>query len=303
MSARYELIDAEKATVTTSGVLKYSIVKMCEWLGVSTSGYYEWRDRPTSATAARRDRLKLLIGQAFADSDEHLRLPPGARPAGPLGRARAASELVRGLMRELGLVACQPRPWRHSLTEQTRSAAPIPDLVRRDFTADAPGQKMVGDITYIPTWEGWVYLATVIDCHTKAVVGWAMDDNYKTPLISAAIEMAARNHDLSPGAIFHSDRGSNYTSAEFAAVLTGLDIRQSVGRTGICYDNAMAESFFAALKTERVHRTQYPTREHARRDIARYIEIHYNTKRLHSALGYKTPQEVHDEYLNRQAAA
>jgi transposase InsO family protein len=162
---------------------------------------------------------------------------------------------------------------------------------------------MVGDITYIPTWEGWVYLATVIDCHTKAVVGWAVDDNYRTPLISAAIRMAARNHGLSPGAVFHSDRGSNYTSAEFAAVLTGLDIRQSVGRTGICYDNAMAESFFAALKTERVHRTQYPTREHARRDIARYIEFHYNTKRLHSALAYETPQEVHDEYRDRQVAA
>jgi putative transposase len=96
---------------------------------------------------------------------------------------------------------------------------------------------------------------------------------------------------------------ANYTSAQFAAVLHGLDIRQSVGRTGICYDNAMAESFFAALKTERVHRTQYPTREHARRDITRYIEFHYNTKRLHSALDYKTPQEVHDEYLSRQAAA
>ena len=115
--------------------------------------------------------------------------------------------------------------------------------------------------------------------------------------------MSARNHDLDPGAIFHSDRGSNYTSTEFAGVLTGLGIRQSVGRTGICYDNAMAESFFAALKTERVHRTQYPTREHDRRDIARYIELHYNTRRLHSALGYKTPQEVHDEYRNRQVAA
>jgi putative transposase len=206
-------------------------------------------------------------------------------------------------MRELGLVACQPRPWRHSLTDADDQPAPIPDLVRRDFSAQAPGSKMVGDITYIPTWEGWIYLATVIDCYTKAVIGWAIGDNYKTPLITAAITMAARNHTISPGAIFHSDRGSNYTSAEFAKTLKDLNIRQSVGRTGICYDNAMAESFFAALKTERVHRTQYPTREHARRDIARYIELHYNIKRLHSGLGYKTPQEVHDECLNRQFAA
>jgi putative transposase len=302
VSARYELIDAEKATTTPAGAVKYSIVKMCQWLGVSSSGYYEWQGRAVSATATRRDRLALLIGEVFADSDGtygHRRVHAQLARWGE----RASLELVRALMRELGLVACQPRPWRHSLTEADAAAAPIPDLVRRDFTADAPGRKMVGDITYIPTWEGWVYLATVLDCHTKAVVGWAVDDNYRTPLISAAIRMAARNHDLAPGAIFHSDRGSNYTSTEFAAVLTGLDIRQSVGRTGICYDNAMAESFFAALKTERVHRTQYPTREHARRDIARYIEFHYNTNRLHSALGYKTPQEVHDEYLNRQAAA
>lgn len=302
MSARYELIDAEKATLTAAGAVKYSILKMCEWLEVSSSGYYEWRGRPASVTSARRERLAVLIEKAFTDSDGtyghrriHAQLARWGEHAGP--------ELVRALMRELGLAACQPRPWRHSLTAADAAPAPIPDLVRRDFTAPAPGQKMVGDITYIPTWEGWLYLATVIDCHTKAVIGWATADNYKTPLISAAIRMAARNHDLSPGAVFHSDRGSNYTSAEFAAVLNGLGIRRSVGRTGICYDNAMAESFFAALKTERVHRTQYPTREHARRDIARYIELHYNTRRLHSALGYKTPQEVHDEYRNRQIAA
>ncbi len=115
--------------------------------------------------------------------------------------------------------------------------------------------------------------------------------------------MAARNGRVAPDAVFHSDRGSNYTSAEYAATLKHLNIRQSVGRTGICYDNAMAESFFAVLKAERVHRTQYPTREHACRDIARYIELHYNTKRLHSGLDYRTPKEVHDEYLNRQFAA
>jgi putative transposase len=130
-----------------------------------------------------------------------------------------------------------------------------------------------------------------------------MDDNYKTPLISAAITMAARNYTLRPGAIFHSDRGSNYTSAEFAETLRGLNMRRSVGRTGICYDNAMAESFFAALKTERVHRTVYPTRQHAMKDVARYIELRYNSQRLHSGLGYKTPREVYNEYLNRQLAA
>ena len=159
------------------------------------------------------------------------------------------------------------------------------------------------DITYIPTWEGWLYLATAIDCATRKVIGWAMGDNYKTPLITAAIEMAARNIDLPGDAIFHSDRGSNYTSGEFAAVLERLGIRQSAGRTGICFDNSLAESFNAALKVERVHRTAYPTRKKAREDIARYIELRYNRTRLHSALAYRTPQEALDEYLNRQLAA
>jgi transposase InsO family protein len=214
----------------------------------------------------------------------------------------AGDELVRGLMREMGLVACQPRPWRHSLTIGGQ-VGNICDLLERDFTADVPGAKMVGDITYIDTWEGWLFLATVIDCHTKKVVGYAMDDNYKTPLISAAIERAAANLALPEGAVFHSDRGSNYTSAEFANTLTSFGIEQSVGRTGICYDNAMAESFFAVLKNELVHRTQYPTREHARRDIARYIEFRYNTRRIHSGLGYCTPQEIHNAYIDQQQAA
>jgi len=200
------------------------------------------------------------------------------------------------------VVACQPRPWRPSTTRQGQ-AGPIPDLVNRDFTAEVPGAKMVGDITYIPTWQGWEYLATVIDCATRKVIGWAIGDNYRTPLITKAIKMAARNVDLPAGAIFHSDRGSNYTSAEYAEVLTQLGISQSVGRTGICFDNALAESFNSSLKVERVHRTVYPTRKRARQDIARYIELRYNRTRLHSTLDYRTPQEVYDEYMNRRQAA
>lgn len=302
MSARYEFIDGEKGVTDAKGQKKYAVVKMCEWLEVSCSGYYEWCGRPCSATAQRRERLKLLITKAFTDSDGTYGY---RRIHAQLARwsVHCTPELVRALMRLLGLVACQPRPWRHSLTEAAGQAAQLPDLVQRDFTADVPGTKMVGDITYIPTWEGWLFLATVIDCHTKAVIGWATGDTYKTPLISAAIDMAMRNHDIAPEAIFHSDRGSNYTSAEFAATLAEHNLRQSVGRTGICYDNALAESFFAALKNERVHRTVYPTREHARKDVIRYIELHYNTRRLHSGLDYKTPREVHNEYLRRQSAA
>jgi putative transposase len=297
VSEVYEFIDVEYATCGTAP----AITRMCAWLEVSKSGFYEWLSRPESATAARRAELKLAIGDIFDDSDGTYGY---RRIAAQLARkgVAAGEELVRRLMRDLGLVACQPGPWRPVTTVQGQ-AGPIPDLVNRDFSGAVPGAKMVGDITYIPTWEGWLFLATVIDCATRKVAGWAMDDNYRTPLISSAIEMAARNLGLSPGAVFHSDRGSNYTSAEFAGVLDGLGIRQSVGRTGSCFDNALAESFNAAVKVERVHRTVYPTRKKAKEDIARYIELRYNRARLHSALGYRTPQEVHDEYLNRQLAA
>lgn len=304
MSETFEFIDAEYAHDSTQNIptARPSIAAMCAWLGVSRSGYYEWRDRPESATARRREELKHLIIVSFEESDGtygyrrvHADLAAWGVTCGP--------ELVRSLMREMGLVPCQPRPWRHSLTDNDGQDRRLPDLVGRDFTAEAPGQKMVGDITYIPTWQGWLYLATVIDCHTREIVGWAMDDHYKTTLIESAITMAVRNHPTDDGAIFHSDRGSNYTSGDFAAILKKLRLRQSVGRTGICYDNAMAESFFAALKNERVNRTQYPTREHARRDIARYIELRYNSRRRHSGLGYRTPQQARNEFLNYQLAA
>jgi putative transposase len=293
----YEFIDAEYAARENAP----AVTQMCAWLEVSKSGFYDWKSRPESATAKRQAKLRLLVRRIFDDSDSTYGY---RRIAWQLARQGtvAGPELVRKIMRELGLVACQPRPWRPSTTQQGQ-AGPIPDLVNRDFSAEIPGQKMVGDITYIPTWQGWAFLATVIDCATRKVIGWAVDDNYRTPLITSAIQMAARNVDLPEGAIFHSDRGSNYTSAEFAAVLESLGIRQSVGRTGSCFDNALAESFNAAVKVERVHRTVYPTIRKAREDIARYIELRYNRTRLHSALGYRTPQEVHDEYLNRQRAA
>ena len=302
MSEKYAFIDAEYACVpgAESGDAP-STMQMCEWLGVSKSGYYEWRSRPQSETGKRREILKLKIKALFDANNEeygyrriHAELVRGGE--------QVDDETVRKLMRELELVPCQPRPWRHSLTEQGPSG-PIPDLVNRDFSAERPGEKMVGDITYIPTWEGWVHLALVIDCASRMIIGWAMDDNYKTPLITEAIKMAARNTGLPEGAIFHSDRGGNYTSAEYAGVLEGLNIRQSVGRTGICYDNALSESVNGTVKVELVHRTVYATRRQAVEGIAQWIELRYNRTRLHSALGYRTPREVMNEMLEMQAAA
>jgi len=303
VSEKYEFIDAEYAVYQDFPRGRFpSIVKMCKWLEVSRSGFYEWRSAPESATAKRRAELALIIEKSFRDSNEtygyrrvHADLAARGVPCGP--------ELVRSVMRELGLEPCQPKPWRFSLTEGDGLEHDVPDLVNRDFTAEKPGEKMVGDITYISTWQGWAYLATVTGCCTKEVVGWAIDDHYKTPLIERAIEMAARNHQLAPNAIFHTDRGSNYMSRDFAMTLKRLNIRHSVGRTGVCYDNAMAESFNAALKNELVHRTQYPTRKHAYRAVARYIEFWYNLKRRHSGLQYRSPRQVRDEYLESQLTA
>jgi putative transposase len=303
VTGRFGFIDAEYAAYQESEHERApSIVQMCRWLEVSRSGFCEWRNAPESATARRRGILTLIVKKSFDESDgtygyRRVRADLVARgvPAGP--------ELVRSVMRELGLEPCQPRPWRFSLTEGDGREHDIPGLVKRDFTAGAPGRKMVGGITCIPTWQGWLYLAAVIDCHTKEVIGWATGDNYRTPLIEKAIEMAARSCPLADGAIFHSDRGSNYTSRKLAGALMKLNLRHSVGRTGICYDNVMAESFFAALKNDGVHRAQYPTREHARRDVVRYIEFWYNSKRRHSGLQYRAPRQVHEEYLEWQSAA
>jgi putative transposase len=206
-------------------------------------------------------------------------------------------------MRELGLVACQPRPFR-PVTTIAGDAGTLPDLVCGDFTADRPAVKLVGDITYIRTREGWLYLATVLDCFSKKVVGYAMADHMRAELVVDALRMASTNLEFVPDdTIFHSDRGTQYLSTEFAAAAKQFKARRSVGRTGICYDNAWAESFNGTLKNERVHRTQYPTREHARRDITRYIELRYNQIRLHSAIGYKTPNEVESEWLEHNKAA
>jgi transposase InsO family protein len=147
-------------------------------------------------------------------------------------------------------------------------------------------------------------LATVLDCFSKKVVGYAMADHMRTELVEDALRVASRNIEFVPGeTIFHSDRGSQYLPCDFAATAKELRVRRSVGRTGICYDNAWAESFNGTLKNERVHRTQYPTREHARKDITRYIELRYNQIRLHSAIGYRTPNEVEPEWIEQNRAA
>lgn len=294
MSVKYAFICSEEGN--------YPIVSMCRWAKVSRSGYYSWRGRPGSAREVRRAELAVLVEFSFDESD------------GTYGYRRVHADLVRwgyhvddetvrSIMRELGLTACQPRPWR-PVTTVAGDAAGLPDLIGRDFTATAPGHKLVGDITYIRTWQGFLYLATVLDCFSKKVVGYAMADHMRTSLVTDALAMAARNGHIRPEVtIMHTDRGAQYTSAEYAEFAGRLEIKRSVSRTGNCYDNAWAESFNGTLKNERTHRTEYPTRDAARFDITRYIELRYNTRRLHSALGYQTPNEVEEAYYAANLAA
>lgn len=293
MNAKYAFINSEEGG--------YPIRSMCRWAKVSRSGYYEWRDRDPSATERWRAELGDVIEAIFADSDGtyghrrvHAALLEAGRPCDP--------QTVRTLMRERGLVSCQPRP-RGPRTTVPAATGGLPDLLQRDFTACEPGVKLVGDITYIPTWEGWVYLATVLDCFSKKVVGYALADHMRTELVTDALGMAIRNSSIRPGAVFHSDRGTQYMSGEFAVFCGENGIVRSVGRTGICYDNAWAESFNGTLKVERVNRTVYPTRDHAVQDVARYIELRYNQKRLHSALEYSTPNRVEAAWYEAQQAA
>jgi transposase InsO family protein len=301
VSEKYEFIAAQYPDPTVTAVDAPTIAQMTNWLSVSKSGYYEWRNRPPSPTAERHEELALKVAALFEEFDGaygyrriHAELVRGGEHVG--------DELVRTLMREMNLVAVQPKPYKRT-TIPGDGGHDVPDLVRRDFSAGRPGEKLVGDISYIPTWSGWVFLATVIDCFNKEVIGYAMAEHMRAELVCEALVMAARNHDLQPDCIMHSDRGSQYTSAEYAATLEELGLCQSLGRTGVCWDNALAESFFASLKNERVHHMVYPTRQHAKDDIARYIELFYNRRRLHSALGYRTPHEVRTEYLNSQLAA
>lgn len=275
---------------------------MCKWLTVSTSGFYDWRGRPQSATSSRRETLTKRIQFFFNESHGtygYRRIHADLKAEGTM----CSRELVRQIMRRDGLVACQPRPFRITTTADAEAAATMPDLVKRDFTALQPGMKFVGDITYIHTWEGFIYLATVIDCYSKKVVGWSIADHMRTELVKDALKNAAATTVIQPKAIWHSDRGSVYTSSDYRTLVTTVGMRSSMGKTGVCWDNAMAESFFSSLKNERVYRTVYATKAQARTDIITYIEGFYNNRRRHSAIGYQTPNNIHYSYQKLATAA
>jgi putative transposase len=270
-------------------------------LEVSPSGYYAWRDRPLSAAAVRRAGIAVLAANAHAASDGTNGYRRVHRDLVADGVA-CSWQLVRRVLREQNLAGAQAAAYRVT-TRQDPDAQAAPDLVCRDFTSQEPGTKLCGDITYIRTWTGWAYLAVVIDFSTKMIVGWQISNRANAQLCIDALEMAHRNGHVQPDAIFHSDRGCQYSSGPFRACASRLDVRQSMGRTGVCWDNAQAETFFASLKIECVYRTAIPTLDHARRTVGRYIEVFYNRRRRHSAIDYQTPEQRYSQLTSQHAQA
>ncbi len=275
---------------------EYDVRFMCAELGVSRGGYYAWRGRAPSAHAATDGHLTVAIKDLHAKALGN----PGVRRVhaglAALGH-RVSAKRVWRLMKAAGLAGRHPRAWKRTTVPGDRPVG-APDLIGRDFSAAAPGQRWCGDITYVKTWDGWAYLATVIDLHHRAVVGWAVAEHMRTDLITDALDMALTQHRPERGVIFHSDRGTQYTSGEFDRYCKKNNIRRSLGRTGICYDNAVAESFFATYKKELIHTRPWPNLKTLKKETFIWVETYYNTSRRHSYLGYLTPQEYALGYRN-----
>ncbi|NLU80670.1 IS3 family transposase [Micromonospora sp. HNM0581] len=281
----YPFIEAEQAR--PGGNVRRS----CQLLKVSRSAYYQHRTGGPSRRERDDAELTATITRIHADSAGTYGAPRVRAELAARGRRHSGKRVAR-LMRTAGLRGRAPRRWR-TTTVPDPSAALSADLIRRDFTTAAGGvdSRWCGDITYINTWEGWLYLAVVIDIASRRVVGWATADHLRTDLPAQALTNAIAVRRPTGSVIFHSDRGCQYTSAQYARLAGRHRVRLSVGGRGQCWDNAVAESFFSTIKTELLDRRAWPTRAAARTAIFEWIEGWYNTRRRHSTLGYLSPAE------------
>jgi putative transposase len=265
-----------------------SVVRLCQALGVSTSGYYAWRQHGPSRRALANEALLVHLRAIRVETRETYGSPRMHAELVARGQPCSVNRVAR-LMRLNHLPARHKRPYHPKTTCPDPTRPVVPNRLAQDFTAEAPNQKWVGDITYIPTGQGWLYLAAVLDLHSRRIVGWALDETMTTDLVHAALEMALGRRQPAAGLVHHTDRGSQYTSADYQALLKIRGLVASLSGTGRCYDNAPMESFFGTLKAELIYRTIYATRAAARQDIVSYIEGFYNATRRHSALGYRSP--------------
>jgi len=285
---RFALIDQAKE--------QFPVQRLCGVLGVSASGYFAWKDRP--ACRRQRDDLVLLAHarSSFALSNGTYGSPRMTRELQDNGFAVGRRRTAR-LMRENDLKARQKRRFKRT-TDSEHSWPVAPNIIDQDFAADGPNQKWGVDISYVWTREGWLYLAVVIDLFSRRVVGWAVGDRLHRRLAIAALQTALTMRRPPEGLIHHSDRGSQYCSIDYQAVLRSHGIRISMSGKGNCYDNAMVETFFKTLKSELVWRTTFFTRAEAERGIARYIDGFYNPVRRHSALNYLSPAQFEKQAVS-----
>jgi len=272
---------------------------MCRVLDVSTSGYYAWRDRAPSKRAQKDAMLTEKIREIHAASRGTYGAPRVHAALQGEG-IRVGKKRVARLMKATGLRGVSRRR-RPSTTIREEGKRPAPDLVERDFSADRPDELWVADITYVPTWAGFLYLAVVLDAFSRRVVGWAMASHLRTELVLAALDMAAQQC-RPEGTIHHSDQGSQYTAIAFGQRCKDAGVRPSMGSVGDCYDNAMCESFFATLECELIDRESYSNRTEARLSLFDYIEGWYNPRRIHSSLDYRSPMSYEKEYYSREHA-
>jgi transposase InsO family protein len=279
----------------------YPVQRLCQVLEVTTSGYYAWRRSQSQRCGRRQTENEQLVAEM-----QRIDREMNHRYGSPRMHAELASrgftcnrKRVERLMREHNIRATHSKRRRRIVTTRSNHNLPVAaNLLNREFTATMPNQKWVTDITYIPTERGWLYLAIVLDLFSRKVVGWAMDMHMTTELPLRALRMALSSRQPQPGLLHHSDRGSQYASYIYQAVLQSQAIQPSMSRTANCYDNAVMESFFASLKAELVHHARFGSVAQARSTIFHYIEAFYNRKRLHSSLGYLSPNDYEASCLD-----
>src|SRR5680860_682082 len=278
----------------------FTITRMARLLEVSRSGFYAWLKREPSKRAIRAEEIEQKVSWFHGDSDG------GSGSPKILADLRDDGEIisrktVAKTMRKLGLRGICPKKWRTTTIIDHGDAYPA-DAAKRAWDTGALNRIWVGDITYLRTWEGWLYLATVIDAHSRRVIGWAIDDHMRTDLVEDALKMAiVLRGDLPERVVFHSDRGTQYASAQITKFATDNGITRSMGLTGICWDNAMAESFFATLKTEFYYRRVWPSKNRAKLEVGAWIEDRYNRRRRHASIGQISPVTFELQYSNQTA--
>jgi putative transposase len=283
--SRYRFIEVEK--------VNHAVRTLCRVLKVSRAAYYHWSIHPLSAHAHADVALTERIVAIHARSRHTYGAPRIHAELRACGDPHSRKRIAR-LMRRAGLAGRFPKRYRRTTIGDPFTV--LPDLVQRDFTPTGPDQLWVGDITYVRTWEGWLYVATILDCFSRRVIGWAMADHLRTELPLTALHMALTQRSPVDTLIHHTDRGCQYTSEAYTKVLESHGIRSSLSRPGNCWDNAVAESFFSTLKLDLLYRRSWPTRAVAKSAIFEYIEAFYNRERRHSTLGNLSPADYESQH-------